>query len=148
MRQTHEEKEKLITVAEAAEIIDLQQPSIRAAIKCKRIPVTRMHGRVFIKMKDLENYKKKKYDRFYSLDDKGHRIYDRKSGIYSPRMISKIFNIPVHHIYHAIYTDKIKYEKYRSSYIIKNEDVLDYLALEIPIRKYTPHRKRKIRKES
>jgi len=48
-----------LTVAEAAERLTIKAQTLRSAILEERIPVVRLHGRVLIRVEDVEEYRQR-----------------------------------------------------------------------------------------
>ena len=135
MRQNDEEKEELISVKKASEIYKLSPLSLWAAIRCGRLKKIQIEKNVYLTRKLIDEYMASKYDREYSLR-KGELLYDRDEGRYSPKMCAAIFNVPQNHLYHAIYSGKLKHTRVGSSYVIDHKDIMAYVGKGVSIRKY------------
>ena len=137
MRKDHEieEKNELISVKKAGQLYNVSHLSLWAAIRCGRLKKIVIDGRVFLNRGLIDQYLESKYDREYSLRD-GKLLYNREAGRYSPKMCEELFNVPKNHLYHAIYSGKLKATKSGHSYVIDHKDIVAYVGNGVEIRKY------------
>jgi excisionase family DNA binding protein len=120
-----ENSNNLLNITQAAKLKNVTRQAIYQAIKSKKLKALRNEFKWIINLNDLEDYEKSKYSRAYSTH-KGELIFDKEKGLFSCIETSKICNVPVQTIYHAIHTGKLKAKRTRRSFVIHKDDIECY----------------------
>mgnify|MGYP001611166240 CR=1 FL=1 len=113
------------TLANAGKILKIGRYAVWNAVKKNRIKGVKVGGQWSFTRKQLEAYKKSRYDRKYSKigDD---MLYDKDKGEYSINEASKLLECPVQHLYYACRSNKIHSIKKRYAWVINISDMDKY----------------------
>lgn len=93
----------------------------------------------FITPRDAINYFKQAYDRKFSHDEEGNKLFDPEKNIYSIAQLSQLSGISKQRIYYLIRRNFIPYEKCRSQYILKIESIRHFTN---KVKTYNPWEKK------
>ncbi len=138
---------EFLTVRQAAYTYGVTKPCIYQAIQAGKLNVFRLKtgkkltDRLYLKKDDLEIYRDNRHNP-RERKHKGQKILEE--GQTSPMIIAEELSVKPQTIYYGIYKKKIPYTRKGSSYILKTEDVINYLNDHQP-RKY-PKRSKRISK--
>jgi excisionase family DNA binding protein len=123
------EKKEFLTVAEAANLMNVGKMAIQSAIVKKRLKAHKASqattSKWLIDPKDLEEYKNTKYTRDHSCFE-GELLYDKRKGEFSVKEAAEVLNIPVHKIYYLLRTEKINSFKKGFHSVIHIDDLKAY----------------------
>jgi excisionase family DNA binding protein len=128
MRYENEEKEMIQTLANAGKILKICRYAVWNAVKKNRIKGVKVGGQWAFTRKEVEDYKKSRYDRKYSkIGDE--LLYDKTKGEHSISEAAKLLGCPAQHVYFACRSNKIKASKKRFSWVINEKDINEYLKV-------------------
>lgn len=122
-------QKKMVSIREAAKILDVTAQAINAAITNKRLNAEKINEAWFIDIEDLKIYKEKRYSREITKKPDGSLLYDNAKGEYSPSQLSKLAKCTTQRIYHLMRLGIIPFTRVGSSYIIRMNDIEDFKEL-------------------
>jgi excisionase family DNA binding protein len=120
------EKKQLVTITEAAKINNVTRQAIYVAIKLNKLKAKKDTTRWEIDLDDLEEYRRQKYSREKSTDDKGDLIFDKKKGYYSVNQVAAMLQVPPQKIYYATRSGLLKAHRKGAAWVMHEEDVKSY----------------------
>jgi excisionase family DNA binding protein len=118
---------KIISIAEAADINGVTRQAIYVAIKLNKLKACKETSRWTINRDDLEEYRQSKYCRTKSRFD-GELIFDQDKGYYSVNQIAKMLGVPAQHIYYATRSGYLKATRKGAAWVVHMDDVKEYQA--------------------
>ena len=113
------------TLAEAGKYLSVGRYAIYIAIKKKRIKAIKNGGRWTINAQDLEEYKLNKFSRKFSTYN-GKPLFEKEKGECSAAEAAKILGCSIQHLYYACRTNKITTSKKRATWVINENDIIEY----------------------
>jgi len=122
-------EETYLTTKEAAKMIRTNRQAIYFAIRKGRLKAKQEGASWKIALTDLQDYIKYRYSREKSTyrtktgTGYGELVYDKDKGLYSPRQVSRMMNIPIMKIYYWLRCGYIPHKKYGSMYILNINDL-------------------------
>lgn len=125
MRYKNEEKE-MMSISDVCKIHHITRQAIFVAIKNKRLKAKKTGGQWRLEYDELEKYLATKYDRMHSKYD-GELLYNPKIGEISVKQATNLLGLGKHQIYHAIRTYRLPHTRKGAAYILKIDDVKNYL---------------------
>lgn len=120
------EKNQLVTITEAAKINNVTRQAIYVAIKLNKLKARKDTTRWEIHLDDLEEYRRQKYSREKSIDDKGDLIFDKQKGYYSVNQVAAMLQVPPQKIYYATRSGLLKAHRKGAAWVMHEEDVKSY----------------------
>lgn len=120
------EKNQLVTITEAAKINNVTRQAIYVAIKLNKLKARKDTTRWEIHLDDLEDYRRQKYSREKSIDDKGELIFDKEKGYYSVNQVAAMLQVPPQKIYYATRSGLLKAHRKGAAWVMQEEDVKSY----------------------
>lgn len=120
------EKNQLVTITEAAKINNVTRQAIYVAIKLNKLKARKDTTRWEIHLDDLEDYRRQKYSREKSIDDKGDLIFDKEKGYYSVNQVAAMLQVPPQKIYYATRSGLLKAHRKGAAWVMHEEDVKSY----------------------
>ena len=120
---------KIVSIAEAAEILGVTKQAAYVAIKNGRIPATKCTDtkKWVITVDDVEAYKQSKYSRALSRHN-GEIIFNKSKGLYSVREAAQILDVPTQKLYYAVRLGYLKSHKGGASWVVHIDDIRAYEA--------------------
>lgn len=120
------EKKQMVTITEAAKINQVTRQAIYVAIKLNKLKARKDTTRWEIDLDDLEDYRRQKYSREKSIDDKGDLIFDKKKGYYSVNQVAAMLQVPPQKIYYATRSGLLKAHRKGAAWVMHEDDVKSY----------------------
>lgn len=120
-----ENKEKVVSITEAARLNNVTRQAIYVAIKQRKLRATKDATRWTIDLKDLEDYKNNKYSRTKSTYE-GELLFDNSKGYYSINQVAKVLNVPAQKIYYATRVGHLKAFRKGAAWVVNIEEVKEY----------------------
>lgn len=118
---------KVISIAEAADINGVTRQAIYVAIKLNKLKACKETSRWTIHRDDLEEYRQGKYCRTKSRFN-GELVFDQNKGFFSVNQIAKMLGVPAQHIYYATRSGYLKATRKGAAWVVHMEDVKEYQA--------------------
>lgn len=118
-------KEKLVSITEAAKLNKVTRQAIYVAIKLNKLKARKETTRWTIHLDDLEDYRKQKYSRTKSLFN-GELIFDSSKGYYSVNQAAKMLSVPAQKIYYATRIGALKAHRKGAAWVIQVSDLENY----------------------
>ncbi len=115
----------MMNTKEASNHLQIGKAALLSAIKKNRLLAVKEGGRWTFNVNDLDEYKRNKFDRKYSLVN-GEPLFDKTKGEYSITEAAKLLPCPVQHLYYACRINRIRTTKKKCAWIIKDEDIIEY----------------------
>jgi hypothetical protein len=112
---------KTLTITQASNIYDITRQAIAIAIKSKRLNAVKVKKHWYFTQEDWDKYHNSRYDRKHSVRN-GRHIYDIETGVLSPSMIAKEYNVKIQQIYYIIRKNILPYERVGFAYVIKKNE--------------------------
>ncbi|MEX1013464.1 MAG: helix-turn-helix domain-containing protein [Waddliaceae bacterium] len=128
------DKNKLVSITEAAKINKVTRQAIYVAIKLRKLKAYKESSRWTIHLDDLEEYRRQKYSRTKSRFD-GELLFDNQKGYYSVNQVAKMLNVPAQKIYYATRTGQLKAHRKGAAWVISVNDVQNYREVNKAARK-------------
>lgn len=125
---------KVLSITEAARLNKVTRQAIYVAIKQKKLRATKEDTRWTIRLEDLEEYRKNKYNRAKSRFD-GALLFDNEKGYYSVNQTAKILDVPAQKIYYATRVGQLKAHRKGAAWVIHKEDIKAYQNTYLAARK-------------
>ncbi len=119
------DKNKLVSITEAARLNDVTRQAIYVAIKLNKLKASKETTRWTIHLDDLEEYRKQKYSRSKSMFD-GKLLFDPKEGFHSIAQVSQLLSVPAQKIYYATRVGQLKSHRKGAAWVIHIEDMYAY----------------------
>ncbi len=116
---------KAVSITEAARLNNVTRQAIYVAIKQKKLKATKDDTRWTIRLEDLEEYRKNKYNRSKSLFD-GELLFNNKEGFYSINQTAKMLDVPAQKIYYATRVGQLKAQRKGAAWVIHESDIEHY----------------------
>ena len=118
---------EIVSVKEAARLSGVTIPAIRFAIDKKRLKATKdpTSGRLNITVADLEEYRRTKYSRKFSMHN-GKLVFDNKRGLYSVAQAAELIGVDAQDIYYRIRKGELKSSRNRGSHVLHIDDIKEY----------------------
>lgn len=120
------ESDQLVTITEAAKINNVTRQAIYVAIKLNKLKARKDTTRWEIHLDDLEDYRRQKYSREKSMDDKGELIFDKTKGYYSVNQVAAMLKVPPQKIYYATRSGLLKAHRKGAAWVMHEDDVKSY----------------------
>jgi excisionase family DNA binding protein len=117
--------EKAVSITEAARINNVTRQAIYVAIKQRKLRASKDATRWTIDLKDLEEYRRKKYSRAKSMFD-GELVFDNHKGYFSVNQVAKMLGVPPQKIYYATRIGLLKAIRKGAAWVIHSDDVKNY----------------------
>jgi excisionase family DNA binding protein len=127
---------KVISIAEAADINGVTRQAIYVAIKLNKLKACKETSRWTINLDDLEEYREGKYCRTKSRHN-GELVFDHDKGFYSVSQIAKVLGVPAQHIYYATRSGYLKATRKGAAWVVHMNDVKEYQAKHLQTKKET-----------
>ena len=118
-------EERVVSITEAAKINDVTRQAIYVAIKMNKLKATKVTTRWQISLKDLEEYRLKKYCRSKSTYE-GAPLFDNGQGFYSVNQVAEMLSVPAQKIYYATRIGMLKAHRKGAAWVIHVNDVKEY----------------------
>lgn len=113
----------MLTIAQAAKKLRVTRQAVYVAIsKTKKIKAEKVKGRFLIAPEELDNYKRIKFSRKYSVFS-GKPLYETEKGEISVNDAAKMFRISAQRLYYLLRIGKIPSTRKNSAYILQLKDV-------------------------
>ncbi len=126
--KTQEPPERLIvSITEAARINNVTRQAIYVAIKQKKLKAYKDSTRWTIHLKDLEEYRRKKYSRSKSIYN-GELLFDNSKGYYSVNQAAAMLGVPTQKIYYATRIGLLKATRRGAAWVIHLDEIKHYQA--------------------
>lgn len=127
MNNKQDNKNKLLTITEAAKLNKVTRQAIYVAIKLNKLKAKKDTTRWTINRDDLSEYCKSKYSRSKSMHN-GELIFDRNKGFFSVNQAAKILSVPAQKIYYATRIGALKAHRRGAAWVIHLEDLREYAS--------------------
>jgi len=120
-----QEKQKVVSITEAAKINGVTRQAIYVAIKLNKLRAQKRASRWTINLNDLQDYRSNKYSRAKSMFD-GQLLFDNQRGYYSVNQVAKMLKVPAQKIYYATRIGLLKAHRKGAAWVIHIDDVENY----------------------
>ncbi len=114
----------MLNTTQAAEILCITRQAVFAAIKLKKLKGTKEHSRWSISEEDLDEYKRNKYNRDYSVYNDAP-LYDQSKGEFSVKKASEECRLKKNQVYYFIRKGCLRSHKKRAAWIIDADGIND-----------------------
>jgi excisionase family DNA binding protein len=125
MNNKPDNKNKLLTITEAAKLNKVTRQAIYVAIKLNKLKAKKDTTRWTINRDDLNEYCKSKYSRSKSMHN-GELIFDRNKGYFSVNQAAKMLSVPAQKIYYATRIGALKAHRKGAAWVIHVDDLREY----------------------
>lgn len=119
----------ILTVSEAAQMMGVTRQSIHLSLRKKSLLGSKVDNKWTIKLVDLQNYVKNRYNRSLTMNEDGSLVYNPELGLYSPVNLAQIFGVTVQRIYYLLSVNKLKFYRRKSAYVIQVDDLVKTMKL-------------------
>jgi len=120
------QEKKVVSITKAAKLGGVTRQAIYIAIQQKKLKAYKSEsGHWYIYLKDLEEYRQKRYSREKSLYN-GELIFNNEKGFFSINQIAQKLEVPPQKIYYATRIGLLKASRKGSAWVIHIDDVKDY----------------------
>ena len=116
---------KVVSITEAARINSVTRQAIYVAIKQRKLRASKDATRWTIDLKDLDDYRRRKYSRAKSMFD-GELVFDNHKGYFSVNQVAKMLGVPPQKIYYATRIGLLKAIRKGAAWVIHSDDVRNY----------------------
>lgn len=117
-------KKSYLTITECSKTTGLCRQAVYLAVKKGRLPYQIIRNKFVVDPHDLLNYISSRYSRRKSIYE-GKPLYADDE--ISPKEISNLYELDLNFVYSLLRTGILKYYRKNWSYIIKKEDVDNYI---------------------
>jgi len=124
------------SLSQAARYCHVKRQAIYLAIKKKKLNATKINGRWLIILRDLEEYRKNKYNRDLRKVN-GEMVYNLEKGHYSVTQVAKVISDQMgikysrQRIYFLIRSGQLKAFRKGTAWIVEKEDAAFLLKTEM-----------------
>ncbi len=122
IKTNEDNKEKVVSITEAARLNNVTRQAIYVAIKLKKLKAQKETTRWTINLDDLETYRQSKYSRTKSVWN-GELLFDNNKGYYSVNQVARMLDVPAQKIYYATRVGMLKAHRRGAAWVINKEDV-------------------------
>lgn len=119
------DKDKVVSITEAARINNVTRQAIYVAIKQQKLKARKEATRWLIRLEDLEEYRNQKYSRLKSTYE-GELLFDNQKGYFSVNQVAKMLGVPAQKIYYATRIGLLKATRKGAAWVIHMNDVKEY----------------------
>lgn len=115
--------DKLLTITEASNKFGLTRQAIFFCIRTKRLEAKKIKGCWKFSVNQWNEYRKNRYNRKFSTDENGDKIYGKEKGVYSPSMVAEMLGVNTQRIYYLIKCKIIPFDRIGHKYLITKETI-------------------------
>ena len=120
----NELKQDLLTVAEAALLMNLKVASIYNAIRIGRLYANKVLGKLCLSHEDIQQYIETKWcSRYTRRDEKGSLIFNQDDGTMSVPECADYLNVTLGKVYYLLRKGVLPYKRLNWTYIIQKSDI-------------------------